>query len=76
MALRRLGKRVEMYLEEEPKSVRAQMKLAGKKAKKIVIMGDREFENGLVKIKHMPFGGEETKPLKELFNPSIKGRDP
>ena len=77
IALRRQGKRAEMYLEEEPKSFKAQMKLAGKSGcREIWIVGDEEFRNGMVKIKSAKTGEEVLKAGKELFGPLMKDEEP
>jgi len=58
MFLRNKGHRVEMYMEEEPKSLKAQMKLAGKMAKETVIIADEEISRRMAKKKNMKTGEE------------------
>ena len=73
LLLRQQGKRVEMYLEEEPKSFKAQMKLAGKSGcKEIMIEGDEEFAQGMVKLKNAKTGEEVLKAAQKLFGPIMK----
>lgn len=72
LALRRQGKRAEMYLEEEPKSLKAQMKLAGRQVcQEILIFGEEEFSRGVVKRKRMPSGEETVVSVQEMFGQEL-----
>ena len=68
LALRQQGKRVEMYLEEEPKSLKAQMKLAAKAAPEALIIGEEEFSRKMVKIKEMLTGEEKLVTESKILN--------
>ena len=59
MNLRRNNLRVEMYLEEEPKSLKAQLKLAAKSAERLIILGEDEQARGKVIIKNLKTGRQE-----------------
>jgi histidyl-tRNA synthetase len=50
--------KVEMYMEEEPKSLKAQMKIAGKTAQDTIIIADAEYAEDKAKFKNMKTGTE------------------
>jgi histidyl-tRNA synthetase len=68
MNLRRKGMRVDMYLEEEPKSLKAQLKLGAKLAKRLIILGEDESARGMLIIKDLETGKQELVKQEELFS--------